>query len=252
VYRAVHIASEQLVAIKQISLITKKESVQQSHLIMLAREVHLLYKFGLMEENSYTIKVLDMMVNEDAYEDATKLKEIYIVTAFEEIDVAQIFKSKSPLTFDQVKIIAYNLLISLRYVHKAGVIHRDLKPNNVLINPHCQVFLCDFGWSRTTINDSKEVQGKKKRSLSPDFCTRYYRPPEIILESQNYDYRVDVWSYGCIIGELYRWAIKSETKELKNENIVLFRGDSCYPISPLPIDESQEEEEKEKTISNQD
>lgn len=96
-----------------------------------------------------------MQVNEEAIQDPSKLETLYIITQFEEIDVAKIFRNRSDLSFDQVNIIAYNLLISLNYIHKAGVVHRDLKPNNVLINAYCQVFLCDFGWARTLPSDRR-------------------------------------------------------------------------------------------------
>lgn len=134
----------------------------------------------------------------------------------------KIFKHKSELSFEQATIIAYNLLIALNYVHKAGVIHRDLKPNNVLINPFCQVFLCDFGWARTLPDDDQvRIEGKQKRSLTTDFCSRYYRPPEVILNLDNYDYRADVWSYGCIVAELFKYAINLE-KGNKHLSSILF------------------------------
>ena len=59
-------------------------------------------------------------------------------------------KSKSTgLNEEHVRILLYNLLCSLKFLHSANVVHRDLKPQNVLFNPDCQVMICDFGLSRT-------------------------------------------------------------------------------------------------------
>lgn len=171
---------------------------------MLAREVYVLYKFSKMDENTYTINVVDMQVNEEALTDPSKLTTLYIVTNFQEMDMSNLLYSKTNLTYEQVKILAYNLLITLRFIHRAGVIHRDLKPNNILINSHCQIILCDFGWSRTLPVPEYKKEGKNARRLSLNFSTRYYRSPEVILRYDDYDTRSDVWSYGCIVAELLR------------------------------------------------
>lgn len=177
---------------------------------MVARELHILYKFCQLENNCYTIRLVDAQVNKEAYADPTKLTTLYLVTNLEEVDLSKIFSKGTSLNMDQVSIIAYNLLISLNYAHQFGVVHRDLKPNNILINADCQVFLCDFGWSRTILEEGQNIEGKKKRSHSKNFCTRYYRPPEVILGSNKYDFKVDVWSYGCIVAEMYRYVLNQE------------------------------------------
>jgi mitogen-activated protein kinase 1/3 len=169
-----------------------------------------------------------MFTNPEAEADPSKLQTLYIVTSYEEIDMSKIMGKKVELTTNMVKTIAYNLLISLRYLHKACIIHRDLKPNNILINLHCQVQICDFGWSRTTTSKVKLPANRKARSLSPDFCNRFYRPPEVIIQTKEYDSRVDIWSYGCIIADLIK------TVHSKSKSKYLFMGDSCYPSSPYP------------------
>lgn len=131
-------------------------------------------------------------------------------------------------------MLIYNLLLALRYLHQAGVIHRDLKPNNILVNMHCQVQLCDFGWART-IEDQVQEEVGTVRKRTQDFCTRYYRPPEVILRYSNYDTRTDIWSFGCIVAELVRyWLVSSQPElEKKIKSHVLFKGESCYPLSPV-------------------
>ena len=145
-------------------------------------------------------------------------------------------KTKSEIDYVQARIIAYNMLISLNFLHSAGVIHRDLAPKNILINHSCQVQLCDFGWSRTIYQDIDNPQ-KKARSLTPDISTRYYRAPENILRSKDYDYKTDIWSYGTIIAELLRYCGRSKTNVDKVDT--LWRGESCYPTSPAPEEASE-------------
>lgn len=147
-------------------------------------------------------------------------------------------KTKSEIDFSQARIIAYNMLISLNYLHSAGVIHRDLAPKNILINQNCQVQLCDFGWSRT-LTCNLENGAKKQRSLTPDISTRYYRAPESILRVKDYDYKADIWSYGTIVAELLRYCARNNTS---NKLDTLFRGGSCFPTSPVLENEQSDDQ----------
>jgi serine/threonine protein kinase len=65
--------------------------------------------------------------------------------------------------------------------------------------------------------------------MSPVCFSRWYRPPEVILQTDDYDEKSDIWSFGCIMSEL---AHKSGNATEKNAEI-LFKGDSCYPLSPM-------------------
>jgi serine/threonine protein kinase len=71
------------------------------------------------------------------------------------------------------------------------VIHRDLKPSNLLINENCDLKICDFGLARV-----------QESSMTGYVATRYYRAPEIMLTWQKYGKVVDIWSVGCILGEM--------------------------------------------------
>merc|ERR1712096_395117 len=91
-------------------------------------------------------------------------------------------------------------LRGLKYIHSADVIHRDLKPRNLLVNSNCDLKICDFGLARAIVNESK-----KKADVMTDYVTtRWYRPPELLLSWTDYTAAVDVWSVGIIFAELMK------------------------------------------------
>lgn len=116
---------------------------------MVAREVYILQKLSKMKGNIFTIKLIDLVANDEAYEDQDKLSTLCIITNYERLDLSALLTLKTELDFEQFKILSFNLLVSLHFIHSAGVVHRDLATKNILINANCQVQLCDFGWSRT-------------------------------------------------------------------------------------------------------
>eukprot|EP00697_Spironema_sp_BW2_P017664 gnl/Spiro4/9430_TR4987_c0_g1_i1.p1 gnl/Spiro4/9430_TR4987_c0_g1~~gnl/Spiro4/9430_TR4987_c0_g1_i1.p1 ORF type:complete len:352 (+),score=61.18 gnl/Spiro4/9430_TR4987_c0_g1_i1:98-1153(+) len=96
------------------------------------------------------------------------------------------------------KFIIYQTLKALKFLHSAQLLHRDLKPSNILLNAQCVVKLCDFGLARSLISFDTQ-----KNVLTDYVATRWYRAPEILLGSTCYTKGVDMWSLGCIIGELF-------------------------------------------------
>ena len=110
-------------------------------------------------------------------------------------DLLELMKSKEPGHLDEseIKDIIYQTLLGLAHMHKYGYFHRDIKPENLLINDKI-VKIADFGLA-------KEI-----RSIPPYteyVSTRYYRAPECILKSSNYNSPMDIWAVGCIMAEMY-------------------------------------------------
>lgn len=96
------------------------------------------------------------------------------------------------------QFVTYQLVKALYFMHSAELLHRDVKPSNLLLNADCSVKLCDFGLCRSALDESVS-----SGSILTDYvATRWYRAPEILLGSTAYGKAVDMWSVGCILGEM--------------------------------------------------
>jgi len=91
----------------------------------------------------------------------------------------------------------------LKYIHSANVLHRDLKPGNLLVNADCELKICDFGLARGYTPGGGTSKSAGNQGFMTEYvATRWYRAPEIMLSFANYTTAIDVWSVGCILAEL--------------------------------------------------
>ncbi|EFO95727.1 hypothetical protein CRE_13990 [Caenorhabditis remanei] len=103
-------------------------------------------------------------------------------------------KQRQQIPMIYVKLYMYQLLRSLAYIHGIGICHRDIKPQNLLIDPETGVLkLCDFGSAKYLVRNEPNVSY---------ICSRYYRAPELIFGATNYTNSIDVWSAGTVMAEL--------------------------------------------------
>lgn len=222
----------------------------------LYREIYILRRLN----HPQVIHLLDVIPPEN-YEAFT---DLYLVFEFLDTDLHKLIMSPQYLTIRHIQVFLYQLLCGVKYIHSANVIHRDMKPANILLNEDCTLMIADFGLSRVVEADRMDELGKDdlyspkdakspttsdmsttpspsttpsgsngdapkiRRQLTKHVVTRWYRAPELIL-LQDYNYAVDVWSVGCIFGELLSMQVESCPRY--QERVPLFPGRSCFPLS---------------------
>ena len=107
-------------------------------------------------------------------------------------------KRKVKLSNATVKHVTYQVLLGLKAMHQKGFFHRDMKPENLLLNDNGQdpptVKIADFGLARSI---------RSKPPYTDYVSTRWYRAPEVLLQSRNYSAAIDIWAVGCIVPELF-------------------------------------------------
>lgn len=176
VVKAIHQDSNDIVAIKKM-----KRKYYSWDECMKLREVQTLRKL-----NHTNIVKLKEVIREN--------NELFFVFEFMEKNLYQIMKDRERF-FPESKIrnIIYQVLQGLNYMHKNGYFHRDMKPENLLVDGDT-VKLADFGLAR-------EIRSKPP--FTQYVSTRWYRAPEVLLRSPSYNYPLDIWAVGCIMAELF-------------------------------------------------
>ncbi|XP_076173587.1 extracellular signal-regulated kinase 2 isoform X2 [Ptiloglossa arizonensis] len=130
-------------------------------------------------------------------------RDIYLVFEYMETDLHNVIKKGNILQDIHKVYIMYQLFKAIKYIHSGNVIHRDLKPSNVLLNAKCHCKIADFGLARS-VTQIGEGDGETASdpTLTDYVATRWYRAPEILVASKRYTKGIDMWSLGCILGEM--------------------------------------------------
>jgi serine/threonine protein kinase len=187
VIAGVDLLTSQRVAIKKITGVFDHLSFGKRTL----RELRIL-RF-LKHENILSIS--DLFVEKTTkFTDSKTTDAIYAVTPMMSTDLASVIRSHQILTNEHITFFTYQIFRGLKYLHSAGVVHRDLKLRNLLVSENCDLKICDFGLSRATFSNQNET-------LTDYTCTRWFRAPEVLL-SLNYGVSSDIWSAACVFAEL--------------------------------------------------
>lgn len=129
--------------------------------------------------------------------------------------------SPEGLPIDKLKYLTYQMLRALYFMHSNDLIHRDVKPENLLVSQNGILKVCDFGFTRSTLPNASAV-------YTDYVSTRWYRSPELLVGDANYNKTVDVWAIGCIYAEMFN-------------GMPLFPGESDLHTLKLIIDLMGEE-----------
>ncbi|NXJ85506.1 CDK3 kinase, partial [Trogon melanurus] len=179
VYKARNKRTGQLVALKKIRLDSETEGVPSTAI----REISLLKEL----RHPNIVRLLDVIHSQ---------KKLYLVFEYLNQDLKKYMDSSrtGELPLSLVKNYLFQLLQGVSFCHSHRVIHRDLKPQNLLINEAGAIKLADFGLARAF--------GVPLRTYTHEVVTLWYRAPEILLGCKYYSTAVDIWSIGCIFAEM--------------------------------------------------
>ena len=128
-------------------------------------------------------------------------RDIYLVFEYMETDLHATIRANI-LEEIHKQYIMYQAFKALKYMHSAGLVHRDMKPANLLLNAECLMKVADFGLARSLTGGGDGGGGSVEDKLTDYIATRWYRAPEILVGSERYGYEVDLWSLGCIFAEM--------------------------------------------------
>jgi cyclin-dependent kinase len=179
VYKSRDKLTGEILALKKIRLEQEDEGIPSTAI----REIALLKQL----QHSNIVRLWDVVHTE---------KKLTLVFEYMEHDLKKYLDScgEEGLEPLRCKSFLYQLCQGIHYCHKNRVLHRDLKPQNLLINKHGQLKLADFGLARAF--------GIPVRSFTHEVVTLWYRAPDVLLGSKNYSTSVDMWSVGCIFFEM--------------------------------------------------
>lgn len=171
-------SNDEFVAIKKM----KKRYYNWNDCMQL-REVKALKKL-----NHQNIVLLKEVIREDNH--------LYLVFEHMELNLYQLIRNQLvPFPESTIRRVIVQVADGLAYIHKQGFFHRDIKPENLLCRDGSNsIKIADFGLTR-------EIDSQPP--FTDYVSTRWYRAPELLLHSKDYDWTVDIWALGCIVSELY-------------------------------------------------
>lgn len=229
VWKALHMRNNVLVAVKVFRSLFV-DCVDSKRIL---REIYLLKRM----KHPNIIQVLDICV-----ENLTNFQSVYVVLEYMPYNLSQSMTVLKNVNVKVIYKIIYQLLKVLSYLKKKNIMHRDMKPCNILIDDSFNVKVCDFGISRnidrkkgksfdnlsnlsaTSFKQLREnrlsditnlpsyffsiakyndnIEKKQMQPLTHRIGTRWYRAPELILINNMYDEKIDVWATGCVVAEM--------------------------------------------------
>ena len=226
VYRAKDQKGQEIYALKKIRLQAEEEGIPSTAI----REISLLKELN----HKNIVKLYDVLHTP---------KKLTLVFEYVEQDLKKVIDASNGngLEIKLVKSYLYQLLKGIEYIHKHKVLHRDLKPQNLLVSKDNIIKIADFGLARGF--------GLPIKNFRNDVVSLWYRAPDILLGNENYSTSVDLWSVGCILAEMVNGGIFFQGYSEKEQIQKIFKMLGTPNIKELPIYEKfpgWKEEEWEK------
>ncbi|XVF29843.1 hypothetical protein REPUB_Repub16aG0005700 [Reevesia pubescens] len=182
VYKARDRETGKIVALKKVRFETSEpESVK-----FMAREIMILQKL----DHPNVVKLVGLATSRMQY-------SLYLVFDFMQSDLERIIsRPEGRLTEPQIKCYMHQLLSGLLHCHERGILHRDIKGSNLLIDKNGMLKIADFGLANY-------FSPNRKYPLTSRVVTLWYRAPELLLGSTDYGAGIDLWSAGCLLAEMF-------------------------------------------------
>jgi cell division cycle 2-like len=183
VSRAKETATGEIVALKKL----KMDKNGDGFPITALREIQTLKQ----ARNKHVVELREVVVGETP-------NDIYLVMEFLEHDLKTLQEEMpEPFLLSEVKTLFLQIVSGVEFLHDNWILHRDLKTSNILLNNRGEIRLADFGMART-------ISDPPPPNLTQLVVTLWYRSPELLLGTSTYGPAIDIWSLGCIFGELLR------------------------------------------------
>ncbi|KAJ3845101.1 kinase-like domain-containing protein [Lentinula raphanica] len=205
VYKAQNMITKSHVALKRIRM----ESEKNGFPVTAMREIKLLQ--SLRHDN--VVRLYEMMVSSGS---------VYMVFEYMEHDLTGVLaQTQFQFSAAHLKSLCHQMFQGLGYLHHKGVIHRDIKGSNILVNNQGELKLADFGLARF-------YQKRRKADYTNRVITLWYRPPELLFGATVYGPEVDIWSAGCIMLQLFT------KKPIFQGNDEISQLDAIYKVFGTP------------------
>ena len=187
-----------VVALKKILMHNEKDGFP----ITALREIKLLKQL----DHANILKLEEMAVERS--KDPKKKPSMFMVTPYMDHDLSGLLENPSVhFTEPQIKCYMIQLLKGCKYLHENKILHRDMKAANLLINNQGILQIADFGLARP-YDDEPPKEGHGGGEATRDYTclvvTRWYRPPELLLQLRRYTTAIDMWGVGCVFGEMFK------------------------------------------------
>ncbi|KIR96464.1 CMGC/CDK protein kinase [Cryptococcus deuterogattii 2001/935-1] len=197
VTKAVENDTKRAVALKKI---TQHNFRDGAHITTL-REIKILKSL----QHPNVVPLLNMVISRhDNHSENTFIKnEVFMVFPYMDHDLCGLLSNNDfKVNHSGAKCIMKQLLDGMAYIHSNNIVHRDIKTANILVDKHGQIMIADFGLARPW-TDNKKMPPHLATEYTNMVVTRWYRAPELLLGWCNYGPAVDIWSIGCVLGEMY-------------------------------------------------